>query len=161
MITFVSPKSLYIKLVKSINMSLQSIAQSPISSYVRNDFLTFDAKETISSLLDAFAKTKRYEHLVKNDDRIEVVTVRDILKVDHPDRTSIAKVSKPLPSIPTSASVAEAVDRMVRNKIRTLRVFDNGTFLGLLLQTDLLNELANREKLKESPAVLLYHLILF
>jgi len=133
-------------------MSLRSIALSPITPYIKNDFQTIDASETISSLLDVFTKTKHYELLVRNRDRIEVVTVRDILKVHHPDRTSVVKISKSLPSILSSASIAEAVDRIVKNNIRTLRVFDRDVFLGLVLQTDLLNELVNAEELKEFPA---------
>ena len=130
-------------------MSLQTIAFSHVSNYVRNDFQTIDGKETVSSLLSTFYKTERYELLVQNKNRIEVVTLRDVLKVDHPDQTSISKISKPLPSVLSSASVAEAIDMMVKNKIRTIRVFnDREIFIGLVLQTDLLNELADIEELK-------------
>ena len=86
--------------------------------------------------------------LVKeNENLVGIVTDRDfatkIAANNLPFDTPVAKImSSPLITINYDESIVAAAERMSSKKIRKLAVSDNGTIVGLITSTDLVNQFA-------------------
>jgi CBS domain-containing protein len=86
--------------------------------------------------------------LVKeNDGLVGIVTDRDfatkIAANNLPFDTPVAKImSSPLVTINHDDPISAAAEMMSSKKIRKLAVSDNGTIVGLITSTDLVNQLA-------------------
>ncbi len=86
--------------------------------------------------------------LVKeNDNLVGIVTDRDfatkIAANNLPFDTPVAKImSSPLVTIHHDVPISAAAEMMSSKKIRKLAVSDNGTIVGLITSTDLVNQLA-------------------
>ncbi len=86
--------------------------------------------------------------LVKeNDNLVGIITDRDfatkIAANNLPFDTPVGKImSSPLITINHNESISTAAEMMTSKKIRKLAVSENGTIVGLLTSTDLVNHLA-------------------
>ena len=73
---------------------------------------------------------------------IGIVTERDILKSiayrrTKPETKVVEIMSKPLISLEANATLGEAAETMIKNKIRRLLVTQNDKYIGIITQRDL------------------------
>jgi len=86
-----------------------------------------------------------------------IVTDKDILRKvtaagRSPDRVTVRDImSFPLVAVTAEATVGEAVEKMVENKIKRLAVTTGeGAFVGLLTMTDIVGWMAKQRQLSDS-----------
>lgn len=78
-----------------------------------------------------------------------LVTVRDVLEVTNPVRTSVSRIAFSPPSITPGTPIYDASLKLVHNRIRILPVVENESIIGVVRQTKILEKMVNCEDLKE------------
>lgn len=109
------------------------------------------ASETVSQLVSRFEKTQSYEIIVARGNNSQaLVTVRDVLKVVHPERSTVGSISSAshLNLFPRSR-VYDAAATLVDNRIRLLPVIEGGKVLGVVSQREILRSMAGCVDLRE------------
>ncbi|MGI0080653.1 MAG: CBS domain-containing protein, partial [Nitrososphaerales archaeon] len=96
---------------------LRAVAISTAEETAKKDHLTISGRETVSKLISMFQDTHYYEAIVVDGRTPQsVVTVRDILKVVHPERTSVASISFSPPRTSPSTRIYDVATTLVRNR---------------------------------------------
>jgi len=86
---------------------------------------------------------------VTNGQLPKLVTVRDILRVTHPERSSVSKIAFRPAIISLDTPIYDAAMKLVHNRVRILPVIENESGVGVVLQTKILDKMADREELKD------------
>jgi CBS domain-containing protein/ribosome-associated translation inhibitor RaiA len=127
---------------------LNFLAQLSVSEMIETNYPNISHSESISRLISFFHSSESYESIVTNAHPPSLVTVRDILKIRHPTRTSVSKISIKPPGISPNTLVYEASMKLVQNNIRILPVMDDDKLVGVVRQTKILEEMANCDDLR-------------
>jgi CBS domain-containing protein/ribosome-associated translation inhibitor RaiA len=128
---------------------LNLLAQSPVKEIIEVDFPSIPNTDTISKVTSFFYSSDSYEAIIQDEIPPRLVTVRDILKVYHPERTSITKIAIRPPSINPNTPIYEASLKLVRNNIRIVPVLEDDSLVGVVRQTKLLERLTDCDDLKD------------
>jgi acetoin utilization protein AcuB len=148
-------------------VSLEEYAFSEIEGYVRRQVNKFRPEDKASRVLGDLQAHGHYEALVFSEDKVGLVTVRDLLDVVQPDQTAIGDHPKDLwniyPAVSPTDTVLYVVDILIRNNVRALPVIDDGDPIGVICQVELMDgfegvqEMANipSKELMEMPVVTL------
>ena len=124
---------------------MRRIAFQQVSKIMRRSPLVYSSMDTISTLIGGLYETGSREALVTYDERIGLVTLRDLLGVSHPERTLIKDVAKSVPSLSTEATILDAVELMISNKIRAAPVLSGEEVLGIVSEVEIMNALPESE----------------
>jgi len=137
-----------------MNAILSRLAQARADEIVEKaDYPRISRSETVSKLISLFQDSGSYEALVTGGDGQSLVSVRDALRVVHPERTSVASISGGSHlKIAPGARVYDAATVLVNNRIRLLPMVDGSSLLGLVSQRRILSEMRKCEDLKELAA---------
>lgn len=131
---------------------LRSLAQSTVEEISETDYPRISHSESLSRLISFFHTSKSYEALVTDVHPPRLVSVRDILKVTHPRRTSVSKIAFRPPSISPSTPIHDASLKLVRNRIRILPIIENESVIGVARQSKILEKMADCYDLREFVA---------
>ena len=123
----------------------------------KDSYPEISRSDTVSKLISLFEETGRYEALVTGDDRYSAVTVRDSLKVVHPERTSVASISGSAHlKLTADTRIYDTATMLVNNRRRLLPVLDEDQrpqeLMGVVRQRRILDEMRSCEDLKEFSA---------
>ncbi|MEM3437639.1 MAG: CBS domain-containing protein [Nitrososphaerales archaeon] len=129
--------------------SLKEFANFPVREVTESDYPSILNSDNVSKLISLLETSGSYEALVTNDYLPMLVTARDVLKVTHPERTSVSKISFRPPSIYPTTPIYDASSKLVQNRIRILPVLENKSVVGVVRQTKILEKMANCEDLKK------------
>ncbi len=127
---------------------LKAFAHSPVREIFETDYPSISHSDIVSKLISLLQNSGSYEALIINNYPPKLVTVRDVLKVTHPERTSVSKISFRPPSITPSTPVYDASSKLVHNRIRILPVVENESVVGVVRQTKILEKMADCDDLK-------------
>jgi CBS domain-containing protein/ribosome-associated translation inhibitor RaiA len=137
-------------------VSLEEFASKEIREYIKTDFQVFKPDDQISKVLGKLDSEKHYEVIVRDENKIGFITVRNMLNVvqpqqtkidDYPgDRWSVFGVISPF------YTVLDVTEILIKNKIRAIPVTENGKLKGFICQLDLLKGLAEVKELEGEPA---------
>ena len=127
---------------------LMFLATSPVKDVVEDDYLSVARSEMISRLSSRLYGSGSYEAIVANG-KPRLVTVRDLLKVTHADRTSVSRIATRPPNVTLAMTVHEASLLMVRNRVRMLPVLEDTSVVGVVRQTKILEKMTACGDLKE------------
>ena len=127
---------------------MREIAFRKVSEVMRPP-LTFSATDTVSRFLVNIQKLETCEALVVFKNRMGIVTALDILDTVHPEQTILGNVAKRSTSITGDATIAEAVDAMISNKLRALPVMDRGKVVGMVSCADVLAAMMRSSSLRK------------
>ena len=78
---------------------------------------------------------------------IGLITIRDLLGVEHPERTNIKSVWHQIGITDVHYTVLQAVEILIDNNVRALPLVENGEITGIISQMDLLKELTEVNEL--------------
>ena len=120
---------------------MREIAFQRVSRIMRDSPLVFSSTDTVSELLGSLYQSGSYEALVAYENRVGLITVRDLLGISHPERTLLGKIAKSAPYLSPESTVLDAVNSMVANKIRALPILENGEIIGIISQKEIVNAL--------------------
>ena len=124
---------------------MREIAFQRVSKIMKRSPLVYSSMDTVSTLIGGLYETDSREALVTYDERIGLVTLRDLLGVSHPERTLIKDVARSVPSLSTEATVLDAVELMISNRIRAVPVFSGEEIMGIVSEVEVMNALPESE----------------
>ena len=124
---------------------MKEIAFQQVSKIMRKSPPVYSSKDTISKLIGGLYETGSREALVAYEGRIGLVALRDLLGVSHPERTLIKDVARSVPSLSTEATVLDAVELMISNRIRAVPVLSGEDVLGIVSEVEVMNALPESE----------------
>ena len=127
-----------------MNMSyLKLLAQASVREVSETDCPTILNSANVSKLISLLNTSESDEAIVTNGFPPKIVTIRDILKVTHPDRTSVSNIASSPPNITPDTRVYDASRQMVQNRVRILPVTENESIVGVVRQTKILEKMAD------------------
>lgn len=121
----------------SLNLSVR------VKAAMSRKMVSVDKDHSIKSAIRRMVRNEMGSVVVtENNVPVGIVTERDILKSIaygrvSPDSKVESIMSKPLLSIDSVATIGEAGEMMVKNKVRRLLVKENGQYVGIISQRDL------------------------
>ncbi|RLG01449.1 MAG: hypothetical protein DRN49_01250 [Thaumarchaeota archaeon] len=124
---------------------MKEIAFQQISKIMRKSPLVYSSMDTVSTLIGGLYENDSWEALVNYGERIGLVTLRDLLGVSHPERTLIKDVARSVPSLPMEATVLDAVELMISNRIRAIPILSGEEISGIVSEVEVMNALPESE----------------
>jgi predicted transcriptional regulator/ribosome-associated translation inhibitor RaiA len=122
---------------------LKLLAQSSVREVSETDCPTIPNSANVSKLISLLNTSESDEAIVTNGFPPKIVTIRDILKVTHPDKTSVSNIASSPPNITPDTRVYDASRKMVQNRVRILPVTENESVVGVVRQTKILEKMAD------------------
>ncbi len=117
----------------------------PVKEIMTRDVVAVDIRSSVSELVKEMLKRDVGSVIITdNDHPVGIVTERDIVKKIvsknlRPDEVSIKDImSTPLITIPAVENVTDAMQKMVKLKIRRLPVVENARLVGIVTDIDLM-----------------------
>ncbi len=132
--------------------SLRDFAFSKVDALVETDCPSISRLERVSKIISILYSSENYEILVSNDEFAGIVTVRDLLKVINPERTSVSAVMYKPPTIQVGTPVYDVALAFVNNRTRISPVMDNTVLMGVARQTTILKKMLGSPDLSEFSA---------
>jgi CBS domain-containing protein/ribosome-associated translation inhibitor RaiA len=132
--------------------TLRLLAHSLIKENLETNCPNIPQSANVGKLISLLQTSENYEAIVTNGHPPRLVTVRDILKVTHPERTSVSRIAFNPPSIIPDTPVYEASQKLIHSRVRILSVVENESIVGVVRQTKILEKMADCEDLEECTA---------
>jgi len=114
--------------------------------------VTISELQMIADLVGVFRETNSYEALVSGKETFGLVTVRDLLDIGHPNRTRVENVSRIVGSVKPNDLVIDAVELMMRHRVRAVPIVEENKVFGLLSQVDVVDAIYDYPDLREISA---------
>ena len=130
-------------------MNLKDLAQSAVRDIIETDFPQIDCSETVSKLISLFQASGSYEAIVTKGEKVGIVTVRDLLNVNHPDKVSVSRIQSRPPLITPDTPLYDAAQKMISSRVRMLPVVEKNKVCGAVRQTKILEKMMGSEGLTE------------
>jgi len=124
---------------------MKELAFQQATKIMKKSPLVYSSTDTVSMLIGGLYETNSWEALVSYEGRIGLVTLRDLLGVSHPERTLIKDVARSVPSLSTEATVLDAVELMISNRIRAIPILSGEEICGILSEIEVMNALPKSE----------------
>ena len=123
-------------------LRMKEIAFQNVSSIMETSPLIFSPTDAVSTLIGSLRSSGSYEALVSYENKMRLVTVRDLLSVPNPERSFLGRIAKSMMPISPKAPVLEAVDLMFTNKTWALLVEENGNAAGTVSQMNVMDAMS-------------------
>ena len=120
---------------------LAELAETKIVNLHHNPGSIFHPEDPTSKVLGYFKDTGIYETVASDGANSGLITVRDLLGVDHPQRTKVKSVWEQIGTVNSNNSVEQVVTILIDNDVRALPLVEGGNLIGIISQVDLLSEL--------------------
>jgi acetoin utilization protein AcuB len=130
-----------------VTKTLEELAQTKISNLKVSTGSVFTPDDTASKVLGVLKDTNRTEAVAATGKKYGIITVRDLLDVDQPEKTKIGTIWKQVGYISPNTSVLEAVDIMIMNNVTAIPLVTKES-ISLLSQQDITSELEEVNELK-------------
>ena len=132
--------------------TLVELAETQITELFHNPGSVFSPDDQASKVLGYLKDTGRYEAVASGEGRVGIVTVRDLLEVDQPDRTKVESIWEQVGAVDPGFTVIEVAEALIENGVRALPVVERGEVKGIISQSDILDALTGVTELKEVAA---------
>ena len=103
-----------------VTKTLEELAQTYLSEIKVSKGSIFDPEDTANKVLGVLRDTNRTEAVATRGERYGVISVRDLLGVDQPEKTKIETIWKQVGTISPNNNVLEAVHFMVMNNVTAI-----------------------------------------
>jgi acetoin utilization protein AcuB len=130
-----------------VTKTLEELAQTKISNLKVSTGSIFTPDDRASKVLGVLKDTNRTEAVATTGKKYGIITVRDLLDVDQPEKTKIGTIWKQVGYISPNTSVLEAVDIMIMNNVTAIPLVTKES-ISLLSQQDITSELEEVNELK-------------
>ncbi|MCD6263698.1 CBS domain-containing protein [Candidatus Bathyarchaeota archaeon] len=140
-----------VRFVELSSPEVRDIALLEASQLMREAPEVFSPSDTASKLLGYFQETGLYEAPVVGEDKVGLATLRDLLKVVHPDRTRLRRIWRFVGTLTPDRRVYEAAELMSRNDARAIPIVEWGDVVGILSQVEVTKALSTTRDLREIP----------
>jgi len=132
-----------------LTKTLRELAFSEIRDLIHRRVSVFRPGDPVSRVLGELRETGRREAVAAAaDERVGLVTVRDLLRVSQPAQTKVGDVWRVTGSASPSDRVIDLAETMIRNSVRAMPVVDDGgDVVGVASQVDLTEAMCDVQEL--------------
>jgi len=123
--------------------TLKELVFSEIRDLIHGPVIVFKPDDMASKVLGALEETGRYEAVVASDERVGLVTIRDLLGVSQPAQTKVDGIWRVTGALSLSDRILDLADAMVRNNVRAMPVVENRKVVGIISQVDVMDALCD------------------
>ena len=142
---------LYIITLNLIRKTLAELAETEIINLYHDPGSIFSPDDITSKVLGYFKDTGNYETVASDGNDTGLITVRDLLGVDHPQRTKVKSVWEQIGVADVHNTVLQVVETLIDNSVRALPLVEGGEIKGVTGQVDFLEELTQVNELQSIP----------
>ena len=136
-------------------ISLEEFASKDIRGYIHKDIPVYKPEDTVSKVLGELGPGKHNEVLVREGNKIGLVTLSNLLGIVQPNQTKIGEHPRDrwnvFRVVSPEYTVLEIVEKLVENRVRAIPVAEAGELSGFICQTDLLKGLNEVSEIKKEP----------
>jgi CBS domain-containing protein/ribosome-associated translation inhibitor RaiA len=130
-----------------LRKTLTELAETDIAILSHTPRSVFNPDNPTSKILTYFKDTGHYEAVASDGANTGLITIRDLLGVEHPERTNIKSVWHRIGITDVHYTVLQAIEILIDNNVRALPLVENGEITGIISQMDLLKELTEVNEL--------------
>jgi CBS domain-containing protein/ribosome-associated translation inhibitor RaiA len=130
-----------------LRITLTELAETEIINLSNTPKSVFNPDDPISEILAYFKDTGNYEAVASDGANTGLITARDLLGIEHPERTNIKSVWHQIGVTDVHFTVLLAVETLIDNNVRALLLVENGEVTGIISQVDLVKELTKVNEL--------------
>ena len=112
----------------------------------------FSPGDQVSRVLGFLKDTGRSEAVAAKGGRVGVISLRDLLGVDHPGRTRVESIWNQVGVLSPGAAVIDAAVLLMEKGVRALPVVENGEVVGAVSQVDIIEALTEVSGLRNMAA---------
>ena len=127
--------------------TLTELSETEITNLSHTPKSVFNPDDPVSKILAYFKDTGYYKAVVSDGANTGLITVRDLLGVESPERTNIKSVWHQIGLTDVHTTVLQAIETLIDNNVRALPLVENGEITGIISQMDLLKELTKVNEL--------------
>jgi predicted transcriptional regulator/ribosome-associated translation inhibitor RaiA len=135
-----------------LRKTLTELAETEIKNLSQTPRSVFNPDNPASKILTYFKDTGHYEAVASDGANTGLITVRDLLGVEHPERTNIKSIWHQIGITDVHYTVLQAVETLIDNNVRALPLVENGQITGIISQMDLVKELTEVNELGQIKA---------
>lgn len=136
-------------------MTLKELAYTEIRDIISKRTRVFSLEETVAKVLGSLNKVGASEAAVASKGVFGIITIRDLLDVDQPNQTKVDSLWRATGNINPQENILSLCEFLVKNRVRAIPVVEDGFFIGLASQMDVVLAMAHVQELSEYPARLL------
>ena len=134
--------------------TLVELAETEVRTILHSAGGVFSPGDQVSKVLGYLKDTGRPEAVAAKGSRIGVVSLRDLLGVDHPGRTKVESIWRQVGTLAPGAAVLDATAILIEKGVRALPVVEGGEVIGLVSQVDVIDALTDVPSLRNMEAKL-------
>ena len=142
----------HITWLKTLRKTLTELAETEILNLSYTPRSVFNPNDPTSKVLAYFKDTGHYEAVASDGANTGLITVRDLLGIEHPERTNIKSVWHQIGITDIHYTVLQAIETIIDNNVRALPLVENDEIKGIISQVDLLKELTEVNELGQIKA---------
>ncbi|MBD3207571.1 CBS domain-containing protein [Candidatus Bathyarchaeota archaeon] len=132
-----------------MSKTLEELAQIEVSQLLTKQGSKFDPKDPSSKALGFLKDTGQYEVAVSSGRKVGIITVRNLLGVEQPQNTKIESIWDQVGEAQMEDPILVISDIMLTNNVRALPVISNDTIIGIISQTNIIEEMSKVSALRE------------
>lgn len=132
-----------------MRLTLTELAKSQITNLSNTPKSVFNPDDPVSKILAYFKETGNYEAVASDGANTGLITARDLLGIEHPERTNIKGVWHKIGVTDVHFTVLLAVETLIENMVRAIPLIENGKVTGIISQVDLVKELTKVNELEQ------------
>ena len=127
--------------------TLTELYETEITNLSHTPKSVFNPDDPVSKILAYFKDTGHYEAVASDGANTGLITVRDLLGVESPERTNIKSVWHQIGITDVHTTVLQAIETLIDNNVRALPLVEDGEITGIISQMDFLRELTEVNEL--------------
>ena len=129
--------------------TLTELAETELTNLSQTPISIFNPMDTTSKILTYLKDTDHYEAVVRDGANTGLITLRDLLGVEHPEKTNIKSIWHQIGITDVHTTVIQAIETLIDNNVRALPLLENGEITGIISQFDIVKNLAEINELEK------------
>jgi len=128
--------------------TLVELAETQIAELFHSPGSVFSPDDQASKVLGYLKDTGRYEAAASGGGKAGIVTLRDLLGVDHPERTRVESIWELVGTVDAEVTVIDVAENLIEKGVRAMPVVERGDVAGIISQVDIMGALTEVSELK-------------
>jgi acetoin utilization protein AcuB len=135
-----------------LTKTLLELAETEVRTILHGAGGVFSPGDQVSRVLGYLKDTGRPEAVAAKGGRVGVISLRDLLGMDHPGRTKVESIWKQVGALSPGAAVIDAAALLMEKGVRALPVVERGEVVGVVSQVDIIEALTEVSGLRNMAA---------
>ena len=132
-------------------MQSNKFIDAPVADLIE-PVTSFSSTDPITRVIGHLKESSEYDAIVKDGDKVAIVSVRDLLNVGNITTEKLTRIMKQVPKLSADDRISTAAKLMFEYRIRSLPVYDGRKLLGRITCSAIAKALVDSNRADESIA---------